>query len=158
MHCCRRCLRHLLHHRRPFNRGHLCYCRSPHQHLGPPTPTAAALVPVSVTSTTARESCETFVGSRHPPAWTVYSHCTRGVEFMLSSRPRSSAFHTTPIEQGLTRRPPSCHLVSPGGLAGTRPPTYPSRVGGGGGSTQPPSNTVASPTAATTMPHTVTPL
>ena len=45
--------------------------------------------------------------------------------------------------------------MSPGRLAGTRPQTYLSRVGGGGGATQPPSNTLASPTAAT-MPHTRT--
>ena len=47
------------------------------------------------------------------------------------------------------------HLVSPGRLAGTRPPPTPKRVSRGGGSTQPPSNTLASPTAPT-MPHTVT--
>ena len=65
----------------------------------------------------------------------------------------------------LAASPPRCHLgdilpgdiylVSPGRLAGRRPPPTPKRVSRGGRTAQPSSNTLASPTAST-VPCTVT--
>ena len=51
--------------------------------------------------------------------------------------------------------PGDIYLVSPGRLAGRRPPPTPKRVSRGGRTAQPSSNTLASPTAST-VPCTVT--